>query len=462
MLRLIAGLALLTFPAVAAAADRPNVVLILMDDLGRNDVGCYGSTYYRTPHIDRLAASGVRFTDAYAACPVCSPTRASILTGKYPARLHLTDWLPGRTDRPDQRLLRPAIRQHLPLEEITLAEALKSAGYATGHVGKWHLGGQGFLPTNQGFDVNVAGDANGSPPTYIAPFKNRQGRFMRGLEDAPAGQYLTDRLTTEAERFIEANKDRPFFLYFAHYAVHIPLMAKPDVVAKYPAGGKPGTQNNPVYAAMVESMDDSVGRVVKKLDELGLTKNTLVIFTSDNGGLSVLEGPHTPATTNAPLREGKGYLYEGGIREPLLIAGPGVAKPGTTCSVPVCSIDFFPTVLELCGVKSAAKPDGVSIAPLLRGEAMNRDALYWHYPHYANQGGKPGGAVREGDRKLIEWYEDGALELYDLRNDPTESTNLAAREPAAAARLRQRLAAWRASVDAQMPTPNPDYVPPKP
>jgi arylsulfatase A-like enzyme len=442
-----------------APAAPPNVVLILMDDLGWADVGCYGSTYYRTPNIDRLAAAGVRFTDAYAACPVCSPTRASILTGKYPARLHLTTFLPGRPNRPDQQLLQPTIRQHLPLEEITLAKALKAGGYATGHVGKWHLGGPGFLPTDQGFNVNVAGGSMGAPPTYFAPYKNGRGQFLPGLENAPTGEYLTDRLTAEAERFIEANKDRPFFLYFAHYAVHIPLMAKPNVLAKYPAGGKPGTQNNPIYAAMVESMDDSVGRVVKKLADLGLTERTVVIFTSDNGGLSVKEGPNTPATSNAPLRDGKGYLYEGGIREPFIIAGPGVTKPGAILSTPVISNDLFPTILELCGVKSDAKPDAVSIAPLLRGGSIGRDDLYWHFPHYSNQGGKPGGALRLGDLKLIEFYETGRHELYDLRRDIGEVRDLAGERPEVVKILATRLDAWRRSVDAQMMRPNPDYKP---
>jgi arylsulfatase A len=449
-------LSLYCTPSLAAP---PNVVIILMDDLGQRDVGCYGSNYYRTPHIDQLAAKGVRFTDAYAACPVCSPTRASILTGKYPARLHLTDWLSGRPDRPDQRLLRPVINQHLPLEEITLAKALKASGYATGHVGKWHLGGPGFLPTDQGFDVNVAGGAIGMPPTYFAPYKNARGQFIPGLENAPDGEYLTDRLTTEAERFIETNKDRPFFLYFAHYAVHLPIMAKPEVIAKYSANGKPGTQNNPIYAAMVESMDDSVGRVVKKLADLGLTERTIVIFTSDNGGLSVAEGPNTPATSNLPLREGKGYLYEGGIREPFIVVGPGVAKSGTTCSTPVCSIDLFPTILEVCGVRSDAKPDGISIMPLLRGETINRDALYWHYPHYSNQGGKPSAAIRLGDMKLIEFYETGRRELFDLRRDVGETRNLAGDRPEVVKELAARLDAWRKSVDAQSMKPNPDYVP---
>jgi arylsulfatase A len=455
--RILAAIVLAITGGSAPAAP-PNVVLILMDDLGGRDVGCYGSTYYRTPNIDRLAATGVRFTDAYAACSVCSPTRASILTGQYPARLHLTTFLPGRPDRPDQRLLRPIIRQELP-RVMSLPSALKAAGYVTGHIGKWHLGGGGSLPTDHGFDVNVAGGSMGAPPTYFAPYKNGRGQFLPGLENAPAGEYLTDRLTAEAERFIETNKDRPFFLYFAHYAVHIPLMAKPDVVAKYPTGGKPGTQNNPLYAAMVESMDDSVGRVTKKLAELGLTERTIVIFFSDNGGLSVLEGPNTPATTNAPLREGKGYSYEGGIREPLLIAGPGVTKPGTASSTPVCSIDFFSTVLELCGVKSDAKVDGISIAPLLRGETIRRDALYWHFPHYSNQGGKPGGAVRAGDLKLIEFYETGRRELYDVRRDVGETRNLAGDRPEVVQQLAAKLDAWRRSVDAQMMKPNPDYVP---
>ncbi|HTK78180.1 MAG TPA: sulfatase-like hydrolase/transferase, partial [Gemmataceae bacterium] len=281
------------------------------------------------------------------------------------------------------------------------------------------------------------------------------------LEQATDGEYLTDRLTTEAERFIERNRDRPFFLYFAHYAVHIPLRAKKELVAKYATDGRPGTQNNPIYAAMVESMDESVGRVVKKLADLGLDQKTLVIFTSDNGGLAVHEGANTPATTNAPLREGKGFLYEGGIRAPLIIAGPGVEKPGRVSDVPVSSIDFFPTVLELCGVTTNSKPDGESIAPLLNGGGVNhdRDALYWHYPHYANQGGRPGGVVRAGDMKLIEFYENGRRELFDLKRDPGESRNLAADKPDVVRQLAAKLELWRVDVEAQMPRPNPDYHP---
>ncbi len=461
MLRLVlSGAVLLALLAAqpARAAGKPNVILILADDLGWADLGCYGSKYHKTPHLDALAASGVRFTDYYAACPVCSPTRASLLTGRYPQRYNLTDWLPGRPDRPDQKLLRPKISQQLPLDEITLAEALKPAGYVSGHIGKWHLGGKGFGPEQQGFDSNVAGDQTGSPRSYFAPFKSADGTFMPGLENAPEGEYLTDRLTAEAEKFIEANRDHPFFLYLAHYAPHIPLKAKPELVAKYKPG-KHGEQGNPNYAAMLESLDDGVGRVLKKLDDLNLADRTLVLFMSDNGGLATLEGAKTAATFNGPLREGKGYLYEGGIRVPLIVRWPGVAKPGTTCSVPACSIDFFPTALEACGATTDAKVDGLSLVPLLKGGTLKREALYWHYPHYANQGGRPGGAVRAGDYKFIEYYDDGRRELYDITHDVSETRNLAADKPDLAKELAAKLGAWRKDVGARMPTPNPDYVP---
>ncbi len=435
----------------------PNFIIILIDDMGWKDLGCFGSTFYETPHCDKLAAAGMRFTNAYAACPVCSPTRASILTGKYPARLHLTDWLPGRTDRPSQKLLRPKFQQFLPLDEVTLAKALKPQGYVSASIGKWHLGGEAHYPDKHGFDVNVGGTHTGSPPAGYFQFKTPTLTARNDQE------YLTDRLTEEAEKFIETNKDRPFFLYLAHYGVHIPLQAKKDVIAKYQARAKPNQeQNNPIYAAMVESVDDSVGRVMKKLEELKIADRTVVFFFSDNGGLSVKEGPNTPATSNAPLRAGKGYLYEGGIREPMIVRWPGVVKPGGVCDVPVSSVDFYPTILEMAGVKTGEKPviDGVSLLPLLkqRGD-LKRSAIYWHYPHYSNQGGRPGGAVRAGDFKLIEFYEDGKLELYNLRDDIGEKTDLAARMPEKTKELHQMLVDWRKSVDAQMPTPNPDYKP---
>ena len=444
--------------AAKPLAEWPNIVLILADDLGWADLGCYGSTYHHTPNLDRLAASGLRFTDAYAAAPVCSPTRAALMTGKYPARLNLTDWLPGRPDRPDQQLLRPTINRELPRGEATLAEALKAAGYVTGHVGKWHLGGAGAGPSQRGFDVNIAGDEAGSPRSYFAPFKGRDGRFMPGLERAPEGEYLTDRLTAEAEKFIASNRDRPFFLYLAHYAVHIPMKAKADLTAKYKPG-PPGRQGNPIYAAMLESLDEGVGRVLKQLDELKLSERTIVVFTSDNGGLCVREGPNTPPTINAPLREGKGYLYEGGLRVPLLVTWPGVTRPGSTSSAPVCSIDLFPTLLEACGIKPETKVDGVGLVPLLRGERLQRDALYWHYPHYSNQGGRPGAALRSGDWKLIEFYEDGRRELYDLRKDMRESHNCIEEQAEKTKELADKLTAWREEVGARKMKSNPDYVP---
>jgi arylsulfatase A len=441
------------------ADDRPNVVLIVADDLGGMDLGCYGSQFHRTPNLDRLASGGRRFAQAYAASPVCSPTRSALMTGKHPARLHLTDWLPGRPDRPSQKLRRPPIRQELPLEEVTLAERLKAAGYSTGIVGKWHLGGPGFEPTRQGFDLNIAGDASGSPLSYVAPFR-RGGRTMPGLEDAPEGQYLTDRLATEAERFIEGHKAGPFFLYLPHYAPHVPMVAKPETVARYPKwdGIPHGRQENPIYAAMLESLDDAVGKVLDALDRSGLAEKTVVVFTSDNGGLATREGPHTPATINAPLREGKGWLYEGGLRVPLIVRWPGHIPPGVE-ETPAWLADLVPTLARVAGLPEPGG-DGASLAGLLtEGRPLAPRALHWHYPHYSNQGGKPGGAIRVGDWKLVESFEDGRRELFDLARDPRESTNLADRHPDKVRDLADRLAAWRSSVGAQMPAPNPDYSP---
>jgi arylsulfatase A len=453
-----------TTPVGGAEPARPNIVLILADDLGWADLGCYGSTFHRTPHLDRLATAGVRFTDAYAACPVCSPTRAALLTGMYPQRFELTDWLPGRADRADQKLLRPRLQQQLPLEAVTLAERLRDAGYQTASIGKWHLGGEGFGPTEQGFQLNLGGDHTGTPRSYFAPFQSKEGngavRFMPGLEEAPAGEYLTDRYAQEAEKFLEANRERPFFLYLSHHGVHTPLRAKKELIEQYPQQAKPGQQSNPIYAAMLQSVDDSVGRIVAKLAELHLTENTLLIFTSDNGGLATLEGLPAPPTINTPLREGKGYLYEGGLRVPLIIAGPQVATDGGRCSVPVISQDVFATVCAACSLPAERPIDGKSLLPLLQGDAEPlHEALYWHYPHYANQGSRPGGAIRVGEYKLVEYYENQRRELFHLPSDLSESRNLAAEKPEMVKRLAAQLEAWRRDVKALMPMPNPDYRP---
>jgi arylsulfatase A len=447
------------FLATALRADSPpNVVLIVADDLGWADLGCYGSKYHKTLNLDRLAAAGMRFTDAYAAAPVCSPTRASIMTGQHPARIGITDWLPGRPDRPDQKLARPALVNELPADVPALPGLLKKAGYTTALIGKWHLGGKGAGPLDRGFDVNIAGNQAGSPLSYFAPYRGKDGPAIPGLETAPEGEYLTDRLAAEAEKFLDAHKEKPFFLYLPHYAPHIPMTAKADLIAKYKAG-QPGQQGNPIYAAMLESLDDAVGRVLKKLDDLKLSDKTIVIFISDNGGLCTLEGPNTPPTINAPLREGKGYLYEGGLRVPLIVSWPGVTKSGDKNATPVISTDLFPTLLDACGVKTDAKVDGVSLVSVLKGEAIIRDTLYWHYPHYSNQGGKPGGAIRAGDWKLVEFFETGRRELFNVKADAGENRNLAADKPDIVKQLGDKLVAWRTSVGAKMPTPNPNFIP---
>ena len=452
-----------------ASGRRPNIVFMLIDDMGWADLGCFGSTFHETPNIDRLAATGMRFTQAYAACPVCSPTRASIMTGKYPARLHLTDFLKGARSPKDSPLLPALYTDELPLSEVTIAEVLRQAGYRTGHVGKWHLGKKGFWPEDQGFDFNYAGCQSGMPKSYFWPEWDGNPPIKGTFE----GEHLADRLTAEACRFIEDNRDAPFYLNFCHYSVHVPIQAKADKLAKYEAKvaahpAKPGEQNNPRYAAMVESVDDSVGKVLETLHRCGIADNTLFVFFSDNGGLSVEEGKHTPATTNAPLRDGKGYLHEGGIREPMIASWPAAIPAGTTCDTPVCSIDFLPTFAALGGTSAQAAGahdvDGTDISPLFATPhaTLARRALYWHYPHFSNQGGRPGGSIREGDWKLIENYEFGDLELYNLKRDQGETNNLATTQPDHAARMLESLRTWRSQVQANMPRPNPEYVPPKP
>jgi arylsulfatase A len=449
-------LASLSLPAArAATAPRMNVVLILADDFGWTDLHCYGSEYYETPHIDRLAADGVRFTQAYSACTVCSPSRAAILTGRYPARLHITDWIPGLPpDNP--KLLVPDWTKYLPLEEFTLAKALHNAGYATASIGKWHLGPEPYYPDKHGFDINLAGTDAPNPKTYFAPYK------IATLPEGPDGEYLTDRLGVGACRFIERHKAQPFFLYLPHFAVHLPVQAKEALIEKYRAKRRPGqNQNNAGYAGMIESMDDTVGSIRKKLEELRLADHTLVIFASDNGG-------RVPTTSNLRLRVGKGSCYEGGTRTPLIVYWPGVTKAGSVCETPVIGPDLFRTALEVVGVKEGADRavDSVSLVPLLRqAGGIKRDELFWHYPHYQHYqlgGTTPYGAIRKGDFKLIEFFSDMHVELYSLQADIGEQNDLSAKRPDQVEELRARLHAWRKEVGAQMPMRNPNYDPSKP
>ena len=439
--------------AEPADGQRPNFVFILMDDMGWGDPACYGNAFYETPNIDRLARRGMRFTDAYAACPVCSPTRASILSGKYPARVKLTNWIPGRDPR-DRKVLAPPFQVFLAAREVTIAEALKPAGYITASVGKWHLGGVGRLPEDQGFDLNVAGTAAGSPAGgYFLPNKMH-------LPGARHGDYLTDRLSIDACRFIKGAKNKPFFLYLSHHSVHTPIQGKPELVAKYKAKLKPNESWNPIYAAMVQSADESVGRVLNTLDNAGIADRTVIFFMSDNGGLAKV-------TNNAPLRAGKGHVYEGGIRVPMIVCWPGVIKPGSVSSEPVSSVDFYPTILEMAGIQGDpnhnAEVDGASLVPLLKGTGSpDREAIFWHYPHYSPQGGVPAAAVRQGDYKLLEFYEDDRLELYNLAEDIREKNNLADKMADKRDQLHKLLIDWREEVGAVLPTKNADYRPAKP
>ncbi len=434
----------------------PNVIVILVDDLGETDLACYGSRFYETPNIDQLAKDGVRFANGYSACTVCSPTRAALLTGKYPARLHLTDWIAGH-ERPKAKLKIPDWQKFLPFEEITLAEQFKAAGYATASIGKWHLtpglkeGDEAYYPEKHGFDVNVGGYARGQPPSYVAPYK------IPTLPEGPAGEFLTDREANETAKFIEANKDKPFFVYLPHYAVHTPLGGKPEVVAKYQAKTAKTAdlkQKNATYAALIESVDDSVGKIRATLRKLKLEQNTIIVFTGDNGGL-------LPVTENSPYRVGKGSAYEGGVRVPLIVTWPGVTKGAQVEATPAITMDLYPTLLELAGVKPMQSlVDGISLAPLLRsGAKPDRDAIFWHYPHYHPGGATPYSAIRSGDLRLVHFYEDGRDELYDLAHDVGETKDLAAAQPERAKALRTRLDAWLKSVDAQLPTPNPAYDP---
>lgn len=452
----------------AANASKPagklNIVLFLIDDLGWMDVGCNGSKFYQTPNIDRLAREGARFTDAYAACAVCSPTRAAILTGKYPARLLLTDWLPSGRWNPKARLREGRFLRALPLEEFTLAEALREAGYRTASIGKWHLGSEPFsLPEHHGFDVNVAGNAHGAPGNYFFPYDGdwkipTTGKRAKWnvLPDGEPGEYLTDRLTDEAVKFIRESREHPFFLYFPHYGVHTPLQAKEEMVARYEKVPEDRRQGEPVYAAMVESIDQSVGRVLVTLRELSLEQNTLVIFTSDNGGFY-------KATSNAPLRANKGAYYEGGIRVPLIVKWPGVTRPGAVIGEPATSTDLYPTCLAAAGQSPRPNQhrDGLNLLPLFQGmDPLGREAIFWHFPHYnRHPSSVPSSVIRKGSWKLIETFDPEGVELYNLANDLGETNNLAGERPDLMNALRRELRAWRREVGAEMMQPNPNHDP---
>lgn len=449
----------------SAQADkaRTNVVFFLVDDLGWRDLGCYGSDYYKTPHIDRLAGEGVRFTDAYAACTVCSPTRAAIMTGKYPARLLLTQWLPsGRWSRTGHKMKEARYISNLPLEEVTIAEALREHGYRTAFMGKWHLGTETYYyPEHQGFDVNIAGRDYGAPGSYFFPFTGKwkipsTGQTLHKKQPLAGkkGDYLADRLAEEAESFIRKNADKPFFLMLSHYAVHTPLQGKPEKVARYEAVPKTRRQGKPAYAAMVESVDDSVGRVTGVLRELGLDKNTLVIFTSDNGGFA-------GATSNAPLRANKGSNYEGGLRVPAIVKWPAGGEAGATSGVPITSTDFYPTILAATGqpLRPHQHMDGADLTPVLSGESeLKRDALFWHYPHYNRHPQNfPAGVIRVGDWKLMQAFESGEVSLFNLAEDIGETTNLAKKHPDRARRMLGWLNEWQQKVGADPMRPNPEY-----
>lgn len=491
---IIFGLATVTITIIPTQAQvnkgtiKPNIVFILADDLGWKDLGCYGSTFYETPNIDQLAREGVSFTNAYAACPVSSPTRASIQTGKYPARIHITDYIPGGYSMPSRKkiidatcpVLPVTFEQNMPLSELTIAEALKQEGYQTAHIGKWNCSTDSLTyPQYQGYDINMAGCNKGGPGKggYFSPYHNPY------LSDGPEGEYLTDRLGDECIKIIRRFKDEPFFINLPFYQVHTPLLAKADKVkyfeekaqrmglnsskifdkipewkSKQPFQDSTHIeriiQSNAVYAAMISSMDENVGRIINELKRLGLYENTIIIFTSDNGGLSTSEGS---PTTNIPLRGGKGFTYEGGIREPLIVRMPHMKNVGSLCDSIVVSTDYYPTILEMTGSKLHPEQhlDGISFFPLLKNEKRSYcDAIYWHYPHYSNQGGRPSGAIRMANYKLLQFYDNGELELYDLSTDISEQKNLKDEKPELTQKLLKKLDNWRKRVNAVMPTEN--------
>lgn len=469
---------------------QPNIIVILIDDMGARDLGCTGSSFHDTPHLDQFAAEGVNFTCGYAASPVCSPARAALLTGRAPARVGITNYIAGNAQG---RLLGAPFHFHLPHSERTIASALREGGYRTWHVGKWHLGGaaEGSLPTDHGFDVSIGGDHRGGlhnmPRLYFGPFTDAAGRAIPGLEDSREGEYLTDRLTEEAMGLIRSHSgEQPFFLHLSHYVVHTPIASPPDLVRRYeqkardlhldtldplvpgepmPALHFPGErvlrrafQSHTGYAAMIANLDWNVGRLLAALRETGQDENTLVVFLSDNGGLSA--GVEGSVTCNLPYREGKGWTEEGGLRVPLLVRWPAAVRPGRSCDTPVWQCDLYPTFLQAAGLPLEPERhlEGVGLLDLLTaGDEPERECFCWHYPHYPNQGALPASAIRQGDYKLIECLETGKLSLYNVVQDVSETLDLAAAEPARAQQMLARLRAWRQEVGAKHPTPNPHY-----
>jgi len=462
----------------AAPKRRPNVVFFLADDLGWMDTSLYGSQYYETPNIERLAKRGMMFSNAYAANPLCSPTRASILTGKFPCRLHITTpagHLPPQPDvpllpdraRPWQKVVCPRGKRFLPHEEVTLAEVFREAGYQTAFIGKWHLGHEPWWPKTQGFDVNIAGGHYPGPPSYFSPYR------IKTLPDGPKGEYITDRLTREAVRYLDDHHrgQEPFFLCFWHYAVHAPFQAKKELIEKYSRKTDPrGKQNCPTMGGMIQSLDESLGRLLDKIDALGIADDTIIIFMSDNGGNMYNRVEGVTPTNNAPLRNGKGSIYEGGHREPCLVVWPGAVRPGSRSDTLISSIDFYPTLLEMTGVPDAKghKGDGISIVPALQGKPLARDTLFCHFPHYIPATDNlPSTAVRQGDWKLIRIYGEGpelspAHELYNLRDDIGETANLAAKFPEKVEKLDALITRHLEATGALVPFPNPNYDPTAP
>jgi arylsulfatase A-like enzyme len=468
----LTGSGALSTCALFSKKKKLNFILIDIDDLGWMDLTCYGSQYYETPNIDRLAAQGAKFTNAYASCAVCSPTRASIMTGRYPARIGVTDWIHHLDQKGEKayaerksptdyvggkrrQLLCPPNPYWMELDEVTIAEVLKSAGYTTCHIGKWHLGYEPWFPDKQGFDINIGGGEIGQPPTYFDPYYQDERRpSIPALSARRKGEYLTDRESDELVGFLKEYGDKPLFLHICHYAVHTPLQAKKELIAKYERKEKT-IQTNAVYAAMIESMDEAVGKLMAVLEEMRLNDRTVIIFTSDNGGLQDY------ATDNAPLRAGKGYPYEGGIRVPLIIRWPGMVQAGIECDVPVTSVDFFPTLCEIAGLDlpSDRAIDGISLVPLLKQEGpLRREAIFWHFPHYRGNI-VPYSIIRKGDWKLIKRYEGKPFDLFLIGEDPSEEYELSKLMPGKVKELDADLVAWLKDTGAKLPRKNSDYDP---